>query len=188
MKFHKIKGRFLVLRAITAFIACFSLLLSGCGNNEELEFYKANMNQFFENVKVFDSSINAIDPESDTAVSELLSLLDSMDKSFAQMASLEVPEGFPGVDQLADEASENMTEAVSYYHQAFEGAAYDSALADAAKQYYDRANIRVQYIVSILHGDIPEEIYVYDTEDSEESENTSENTSDNTGFLDILSQ
>lgn len=134
------------------------LLLTGCGKNTELESYKANMNQFFENVKIFDASINAIDPNSETAVSELLALLDSMNTSFAQMASLEVPEGFPGVDQLADEASSYMAEAVSYYHQAYEGE-FNPSLEDAARQNYERANVRLQYILSILHGDIPEEIY-----------------------------
>ena len=159
MKLKFIHNKNNLFHIIFAFSLCFAFLLTGCGNKEALEAYKANMNQFFENIKVFDSSINAIDPESDTAVSELLSLLDSMDKSFSQMASLEVPDGFPGVEQLADEASEYMTEAVSYYHQAFEGEEYDSVLADVAKQNYDRANVRLQYIVSILHGDIPEEIY-----------------------------
>ena len=96
-----------------------------------------------------------------------------MDTSFAQMASLTVPDGFPGVDQLAAEASENMSQAVSYYHQAFEGEEYDASLADVAKQYYDRANVRLQYIVSILHGDIPEDIYTYE-DDSEDTEDTSD--------------
>lgn len=150
-----------------------TLLLSGCKNNSELDNYKANMNQFFENMKVYDASINAIDPESETAVSDLLILLDSMDTTFAQMASLEVPEGFPGVEELADEASSYMTEAVSYYHQAFEAEPFDTTLADIAKQNYDRANLRIQYIVSILHGDIPEEIYTYEDTETQYSETDS---------------
>ena len=142
-------------------ILSFSLLFTGCGKkNQELENYKANMNQFFENIKVYNDSINSIDPQSDTAVSDLLALLDSMDTSFAQMASLTVP---------AAEASENMSQAVSYYHQAFEGEEYDASLADVAKQYYDRANVRLQYIVSILHGDIPEEIYTYEDDSEDDS-------------------
>ena len=168
------KNKVLII-TILGILGIMLLVLTGCGNKEELENYKANMNQFFENIKVFDSSINAIDPESDTAVSELLSYLDSMDKSFAQMASLEVPDGFPGVEQLADEASEYMSEAVSYYHQAFEGEEYDATLADVAKQNYDRANLRIQYIVSILHGDIPEEIYTdEDTDESADTEDSGE--------------
>ncbi len=157
-KYSKHKVLFLVF-------AIFSLAVTGCGKDAELENYKANMNQFFENIKIFDSSINAIDPDSETAVSDLLSLLDSMNTSFAQMASLDVPEGFPGVEQLADEASEYMAEAVSYYHQAYEGE-YNANLEDVARQNYERANVRFQYIVSILHGDIPEEIYTYEDEDA----------------------
>lgn len=159
---HKI---ILLLTFLTAFF------LTGCGKDAELENYKANMNQFFENIRVIDSSINALDPNSETAVSDLLSLLDSMNTSFEQMASLDVPDGFPGVDELADEASEYMSEAVSYYHQAYENG-YNANLEDAARQYYESANVRFQYIVSILHGDIPEEIYTYEDETS--SEDTAE--------------
>lgn len=172
MKIRFLTGKFPSLAGLILGITCFSFLLSGCGSNAELDSYKANMTQFFENIKIYDTSINALDPNSDTAVTELLTLLDSMDKSFAQMASLKVPEGFPGVDELADEASEYMTEAVSYYHQAFEGEAYNASLADVAKQNYDRANLRIQYIVSILHGDIPEEIYTYEDDTSSEESAT----------------
>lgn len=154
----------------------FFLTLTGCGTDTEIEKYKANMNQFFENIKIFDSSINAIDPNSETATTELLALLDSMNTSFSQMASLDVPDGFPGVAELADEASEYMTEAVSYYHQAYEADPYDAALEEVARQNYERANVRVQYIVSILHGDIPEEIYTYEEDSPEGAEETSEDT------------
>lgn len=150
-------------------------LLTGCGEDAELENYKANMNQFFENVRIFDSSINAIDPQSETSVADLLALLDSMDTSFQQMASLEVPDGFPGVAELAGEASMYMSEAVSYYHMAYEGEEFDASLEDVARQNYEFANVRFQYIVSILHGDIPEEIFTY--EDQGEGASGSEDAS-----------
>ncbi len=137
--------------------------LTGCGSDAGIETYKANMNQFFENVEIYDASINAIDPNSETATSDLLTLLDSMNTTFAQMATLEVPEGFPGVEQLADEASLYMSDAVSCYHQAYDDE-YDAVMEDVAYQYYQQANLRFQYIVSILHGDIPEEIFVYEDE------------------------
>ena len=39
----------------------------------------------------------------------------------------------------------------------------------------DRANLRIQYIVSILHGDIPEEIYTdEDTDESADTEDSGE--------------
>lgn len=164
--------KFYLGRAVHYILACSLLLfLTGCNKQDPvLENYKANMNQFFENIRVFDSSIDAIDPESDTAATQLLSLLDAMDTSFAQMASLEVPESFPGVSDLAKEASSYMTEAVSYFHQAYEGESYDATLEDVARQNYERANLRLQYIISILHGDIPEEIISYDEEDTSSEE------------------
>lgn len=152
-------------------------MLTGCSKDAKIENYKANMNQFFENIKIFDSSINAIDPNSDTATTELLSLLDSMDTSFSQMASLEVPDSFPGVADLATQASEYMTEAVSCYHQAYDGE-YDAVMEDVARQNYERANLRIQYIVSILHGNIPEEIYTYDNEEASDSEETNSDEED----------
>lgn len=154
------------------FSVCFIIFsLSGCGKDAKIENYKANMNQFFENIRIFDSSINAIDPNSETATTELLSLLDSMNTSFSQMASLEVPDSFPGVEDLATQASEYMSEAVTFYHQAYDGE-YDATLEDVARQNYERANVRLQYIVSILHGVIPEEIYTYE---DEQPEGTQEN-------------
>lgn len=172
--FHKIIPQKLNVFFLLSLIC--ALTLTGCGSNPELTSYKANMEQFFENVKVYDQSINAIDPESETAATDLLALLDSMDKSFAQMASLEVPNGFPGVDELADEASDYMTEAVSYFHQAYEAETFDPVLADVAKQNYDRANLRIQYILSILHGDLPEEIYSDVSDDEDTTDTGNENT------------
>ena len=164
MKLPNLKYNLLIL------LTGITLFMTGCKNNPELDAYKANMEQFFENIKVFDSAINSIDPLAETASSDLLNILDSMETSFSQMASLEVPDNFPGVEDLADEASSYMTEAVSCYHQAFEGESYNASMADVAKQNYDRANVRIQYIISILHGEIPEEIYVYE----DETDNTTE--------------
>ena len=144
--------------------------LCGCGKNKDIETYKANMTQFFENIQTIDTAINQLDPNSETVSSELLSLLDSLDKSFQQMASLEVPDGFPGVSELAQDASKYMTEAVSYYHQAYEGPEYDKTSADIAYQNYQIANKRFQYIVQIIHGDIPEEIFKYDDTGADVSE------------------
>ena len=177
------KAFFIIRFALLFLPVC---LLTGCGKDAELENYKANMNQFFENVRIFDSSINALDPQSETSVTELLSLLDSMDTSFQQMASLEVPDGFPGVADLATEASEYMSEAVSLYHQAYEGESFNASLEDAARQNYECANIRLQYIISILHGNIPEEIFTYEDDDTAAGETGTEAPED-TGSAEDMS-
>ena len=72
------------------------------------------------------------------------------------MAGLEVPNQFSAVESLADEADENMKEAVALFHAAYEGDTFDEPSEQAAREYYDRTNIRLQYIITILHGEIPE--------------------------------
>ena len=163
MKTLTVPRKYIIALRLLPFLSIL-FLLSGCGKNPELDTYKANMEQFFENMKVYDSAINSIDSNSETAVSELLSLLDSMDASFAQMASLEVPDGFPGVSELADDASMYMTEAVSCFHQAYGGESFDAYMEDIARQNYRFANVRLQYILSILHGNIPEGLFTYEDE------------------------
>ena len=83
------------------------------------------------------------------------------------MAELEVPEQFSAVDDLADEASENMRQAVSYFHMAYEAEEFMPNYEEAAREYYERANLRIQYIIMLLHGEIPEgENITYTEEDS----------------------
>lgn len=160
--FHKVsRKRFLFP------VLLLTLFLTGCGKDKAVETYRANMTQFFENVQTINDAINQLDPNDENVGDQLLPLLDSLDKSFSQMASLEVPDGFPGVKDLATDASKYMTEAVSYYHQAYSGEEYDKTSADIAYQNYQFANKRLQYIVQILHGDIPEEIFTYDEDGSD---------------------
>lgn len=147
---NKISFAFLV-------IVCFAILC-GCGKQDpEMENYKKSMETFFSNVDILNNSINNIDPYADDAAEKLLKQLDLFQNSIDQMAALEVPKQFEGVEQLADEAAENMHEAVSLYHQAYEGETYQQNLADAAFQYYERVNVRLRYIIKILHGEINEE-------------------------------
>ena len=144
----------------------FAFLLTGCGENEELTAYQEDMNTFFERAAEYNDKMNAIDRESDTAVIELLGYLDAFAEDIQWMAELTVPEQFSAVESLADEADENMKEAVALFHAAYDGEAYDEGSEQAALEYYDRTNIRIQYIITILHGEIPEGEGVIYTEES----------------------
>lgn len=144
----------------------FAFVLTACGKNEELTAYQEDMNTFFERAAEYNDKMNAIDRESDTAVIELLGYLDAFAEDIQWMAELEVPEQFSAVESLADEADENMKEAVALFHAAYEGETYDEGSEQAALEYYDRTNIRIQYIITILHGEIPEGEGVTYTEES----------------------
>lgn len=132
------------------------LLLTACGEDEVLSAYLEDMNTFFSRAAEYNEKMNAIDRESDTAMLELLGYLDALEEDIAWMAELEVPDQFSAAESLADEAAENMEQAVALFHKAYEGETFDDATAQAAIEYYNRTNIRIQYIITILHGDIPE--------------------------------
>lgn len=133
------------------------LLLTGCGKKDEaLEEYQTNMETFFEHIVEINDNMNAVDVSQGDYVSQMLGLLDALDAEVAWMAQLEVPDEFSAVESLADEASENMTQAVLFYHMAYDNGEYDENVEGAAKEYYDRANLRIQYIITLLHGDVPQ--------------------------------
>ncbi len=168
---------------------CCALSLTACGEDEALSAYQEDMNTFFANVAGYNDTMNAIDPSAEDAREQLLSCLDGLQEEIAWMAELETPSQFSAADSLADEADENMRQAVALYHQAYEAETFDEAAAEAAREYYDRANLRIQYIIMILHGEIPEgegityteenEIlgggYLNQTQEEEEEDSSSEN-------------
>lgn len=153
--------------ALLCICVCCSLALAACGEDETLNTYQENMNTFFEHVANCNDGMNAIDPSSEDAVGQLLSYLDQLQEEITWMAELETPDQFSAVDGLADEADENMRQAVALYHQAYEAEPFDEAEAEAAREYYDRANLRIQYIIMILHGEIPEGEGITYTEENE---------------------
>ncbi len=141
---------------MAALVFLCTVMLSGCGKDEKLEQYREDMTTFFEHMAAYNDGMNAIDTSSGDAVAQLLGYLDQVRDEITWMAGLEVPDQFSAADSLADEADENMQQAVELYHRAYEGAVFDEAVAQAAREYYDRANVRIQYIITILHGEIPE--------------------------------
>ena len=142
------------------------ILITACGQDEELTAYQEDMNTFFEHIASYHEGMNAIDASAPDAKDQLLSYLDQLQAEFTWMAELTVPDAFSAGDSLADEADENMQQAVALYHSAYETDVFDEPTAQAAREYYDRANIRIQYIISILHGEIPEGEGITYTEES----------------------
>lgn len=161
------------VRTLLALFCINILLLTGCSNEttHELSVYKASMEAFCNNIAYLNGEINELDGTGENDVHELLGHLDTLKDQFAQLAALSVPEQFENVADLALEASENMNMAVDYYHQAYEGESFNANYADAAFEYYSRANLRLNYILKILHGEkITGENVVYTTETEEDTE------------------
>lgn len=131
--------------------------LTGCGIDPELTKFQKDMDAFCTRLAELDASINAIDPTSISATTELLSYLDQIDEQFKILADMSVPDDFSYLDPLMDEASSYMSEAVSSYHDAYSNNSYNEYTAAYAYENYARAYKRVQYIITVLHGDLPED-------------------------------
>lgn len=146
------KKKFLTLSLV--FVMIFSL--AGCGADPELTRFKKDMDTFFTALADLDEAINSIDPDSISATTELLSYLDQEDEQFKILAEMPVPEEFAYLDPLMDEASSYMTEAVDSYHEAYSNNSYNEYVAAYAYENYLRAYKRVQYIIDVLHGNLPQ--------------------------------
>lgn len=157
------------MKRIVPVLIISALLLCGCGKSEdtmELEVYRASIETFCENVAYIDSEMNKLDGSNSSDVKTLLSYLDTLEDQFLQLSELEAPEEFSVADDLADSAYENMSMAVSYYHQAYEDELFNQNYADAALEYYTRATSRVQSILQLLRGEeIQDEHITYTTEE-----------------------
>ena len=139
------------------------LCLTACGlTNEEKELadFSSSISSFTASIQDANQQINELDVNDANASQELLSILDGLDEKFEELADLSVPEQYQSIETLADEASKNMTNAVSYFHSAYEGEAFDEQDADVAYQYYTRAMVRIEYIGYVLVGEIPENDHV----------------------------
>lgn len=165
------KNRWILILSLLSL--CF--LLTGCGEDPELTKFKNEMDAFCSEIAEIDNGINSIDASSETARDDLLNYLDQADDAFKKMANFTIPEEFSYIEELADKASEDMTEAVSLYHESFSNNSYNEYTYDYASEYYKRAYKRLTYIITLLHGEVPEDddVIIYD-EDSEVPMNDAE--------------
>lgn len=147
---------------VLALTLCF---LSGCvakGSSGVVGEYKTSMEKFFDGLKTIDADINNINPDDQDAINKLFEQFDTMDKAYASMAELTVPtegvpETFAYIPELSKSASEYMTQANGYLHDSFAESSYNEHTLEAAMECYKRANKRVQFIITLLHGEYPKD-------------------------------
>lgn len=137
-------------------LAIFCLFLAGCGDDPKLTQFHSEMDGFYEFLSASVNVLENIDPASESAVDDMIAQLDSLSLLFEELANIEVPEEFENIEELADEASEYMTEADLLYREAYAENGYDDAVAEAAVENYNRAMKRINYIAILLQGRYPE--------------------------------
>lgn len=147
-----------MLKKFTLLIALMMsmLVFTGCGEKEELTVYEENMKNFYAEISEIENAIAEIDESSENAVNTLLINMEEMAACFQTLANMEVPMEFISIEELADDASAYMDEAVRLYSEAYEEDYVSDALVQAATENYESAMKRINYIAVLLQGEIPE--------------------------------
>lgn len=146
-----------------AILLLVSLMLTGCNkNNNDLEMtrFYAEINDFCDNLKEIDTSINQItnitadEAGLKNATKILMSHLDTLKDEFTKFSNIDFPEEYDYLEKVADEAADYMTEAVNTYHKTYEEN-YTASMEEYAHENYKRAYKRVQVIIDVLNGNDP---------------------------------
>lgn len=141
-------------------IFVFSLSFVACGEEltkDEYADYKNQMSNFFESIEKIDAEMNSIAPNDADSFDKLFDCFDRLEKQFKYLSEIEPPEQFEVTKELAEEAYDYMKQANSYFKESFSDNSYNQGTLDAAIECYSRANKRMQYIVNLIHGEIPED-------------------------------
>jgi len=148
---------------LVLFFALSVSTLSGCGKKEDnaaLKTYNDTMTVFFEDLVKINDSIADIDATSSTALDDLYAQFDAFQAKLEYLTTIKAPEELEyheSIDQLAVEGADYMKQANDYLHQAFEEDTYSENYIEPAMECYRRANKRVKYIISLIHGEVPAE-------------------------------
>lgn len=149
------------------FILSLLLFLSGCGESEELTAFEESMILFHENIIEIGSSIDAIDPSSPDAVESMNNQLSLLQAEFEGLAELEVPTQFSNIETLADDAADYMREAAKLFREAYEEDYVSDPFIQAAVDNYESAMKRLDYISTLLQGELPEGATIIDESENE---------------------
>jgi hypothetical protein len=147
-----------------ALLALSALLMTGCAQQtDKNSIFESDINTFCDNIVKIDASINQIsnisaDEEGLAAAkADLLKCLDQLNDQFRMFANMDFPEEYDYLEDMADEASEYMIEAVDTYHTMYEDDGYNVNLEEYADENYARAYKRVRIITALLRGETPNE-------------------------------
>jgi len=131
------------------------LFCCGCGNTDKLNAYYDGMQSFTSNVQIITEELEMVDISKETSPKQISALLDRLLEQFKIMSELDVPKNFATNEELADDAYNYMNEAVGLFKEFVTDMEDDDKLR-MAKENYERAMTRVNYMSVVLQGQLPE--------------------------------
>jgi len=146
----------------TLLLTC-TLTLSSCGKNtEEILAFQNELNTTILKIESLNKELNSLDVTAPDATKTALTNLSKLNDAFEDLADIKITdEEFAYLEELADEGADYMSQAYNLYEFAYGQGYYDAQNADLAYKYLERATTRVRVIVSMLHGDVPDDVIVH---------------------------
>ena len=145
------------------------LTFTGCGQASEpqrdpsLVQFEKDINTMCDSIASIDENINDIhfsyedeDGYKD-AKDNLIEQLNLLEQEFVKFGNMDFPADFDYLEEMADEASAYMTEAVNSYTLMYGDDAYTVNMEEYADENYARAYKRINIILALLRGETPEE-------------------------------
>lgn len=142
-------------------LCLFSFSAAACGTDHSAEIisFQTNLNTVVRKMEQLDADLNALDVTQQDADETALRALADLNDAFQELASLQVTdETHAYITALAKEGAEYMAHAYELFQTAYAQETFDEGNATLAYQYLERATKRVRVIVTMLHGEIPEDV------------------------------
>lgn len=144
------------------------IALTGCGSKSakedpELLKFAEEINTMCDHIASIDQRINSIEfsYEDENAFKQaketLIQQLTLLDTEFAYFGGLDFPAEFDYLEEMADEASAYMTEAVNSYTLMYADDSYAVNMEEYANENYARAYKRMNIILALFRGETPDE-------------------------------
>ncbi len=148
-----------------ALLICFTL--TGCGGQEErdpaLAQFEKDINTMCDSIASIDEEINSIEFSYEDAEAfkdakdALIEQLKLLEDEFVAFGEMDFPSDYDYLEEMADEASAYMTEAVNSYVLMYGDDGYTPNMEEYANENYARAYKRVNIILALLRGETPKE-------------------------------
>ena len=148
---------------LLALFCIIALLLTGCGaNTEQVLVFQNELNSVILRIEGIHEDLEALDVSSKDASAQALEYLSDLKDAFDELASIDVKdEDYAFITDLAIEGSQYMEQANKLFEEAFTAERYDKETASLAYQYLERASKRINVIVTMLHGEVPDDVIVH---------------------------
>ncbi len=142
-----------------------SLNLIACSkqNSDEIFKFQNNLNSILIEIEKIHNNINSLDTTDTNAPKIMLNNLSDLKDAFKDLSKLKITDDKHSyITGLAEEGSDYMEQAYDLFKEAYSKDILDEETADLAYKYLERATKRINVIVTMLHGEVPDDVIIHE--------------------------